>query len=177
MIKDLLSRVTNDLTLAECDKVFQEIAETLMRDYAIQRGEKTYRLLEIEFYYYNKNFNDYKDTIKEKQITYPRSTSFGQWFFHSSGVDLTFNSNKDAGYGGGILIRKIVDEENDVTIGSLKCEWELFPETVDAFETTSPKPYIVEATHWDFPIKRGHRHNLPKDEERLWQYSMIRTKP
>ncbi len=172
-MKDLLCKITNKLTLADCQSLFKQIAEVLMTDYVIvSQDKKEYRLLEIEFYYYSETtgVNDYKDEAQTKMITYKRTTPAGQWFFHSSGIDLTFESDMSAGYGGGILIRKIEDEEGEITTGSLKCEWKLFADYNDAFSVTVPNTHLVKAKHIHREIKTDFRHNLPKDETRKWRF-------
>lgn len=63
---------------------FREIAETLMGNYIIKKGEKRYAFVEIEFYLYTSTHQDF--------ITYPRDIEAGRWFFHESGVDITFKS-------------------------------------------------------------------------------------
>lgn len=129
----ILSKVTPALSAEECEALFKEIAELLINNYAICVNDRLYRLLEIEFYYFNPNIDDFRDNNEKKKVTYPRITPVAQWFFHSSGVDLTFESNKNEGYGGGILIRKIVDDNGKITEGSLRCYWELFGKYTDAF--------------------------------------------
>ena len=64
---------------------FSSIAKTLMGKYIIKKGNSRYRIVEIEFYAFSNSQKDY--------ITYPRATDAGQWFFHQSGVDLTFDSH------------------------------------------------------------------------------------
>ena len=101
--------------------------------------------MHIEFYFCNKNHLDI--------ITYPRKLDAGKWFFHQSGVDLTFNSSYEGHekaintssdfYYGGILIRDIVkrsDMEKKYG-GPYKCEWELF-DFLEAFSPTSQVPYL-----------------------------------
>ena len=171
-MKELLGKITNNLTLSECQKLFKQIADVLMTDYAIASHGKIYRLLEIEFYYYNvaKGINDFKDEAQTKMVTYKRTTPAGQWFFHPSGIDLTFESDESEGYGGGILIRKIEDEEGKKTEGSLKCEWEIFAAYNDAFSPTVSNPHLIKSEHIDRKIEAVFRHNLPKDETRKWRY-------
>ena len=62
-MKDLLvmlSGFNNEST----DSSFKEIAKTLFENYHIQKGIKTYELMEIEFYLYSESHKDI--------ITYPR---------------------------------------------------------------------------------------------------------
>ena len=82
------------------DSSFEKIAKTLFGDYHIQKGTKTYELMEIEFYLFSERHKDI--------ITYPRKNDkAGMWFFHMSGVDITFGTTDKNVYGG-ILIRSII---------------------------------------------------------------------
>ena len=82
-LKDLLD--ISDLKESDINKRFKKIAETLMGNYIIKKGEKKYAFTEIEFYLYTNSHQDY--------ITYPRKTTVGNWWFHPSGVDITFGSS------------------------------------------------------------------------------------
>lgn len=109
---------------------FPDIAKNLMRNYIIKKGKKRFAIVEIEFYLFSKEHADY--------ITYPRKMDEGRWFFHQSGVDLTFKSKnieyhkekykketyklKNSPVFGGILIRGLYDIQNDEYIfGPQKC--------------------------------------------------------
>lgn len=97
----------------------------LFHNYHIVKGDNTYGFLEIEFYFYSPNHRDL--------ITYPRNgRKPGMWFFHMSGVDITFGSddkedNQPLMYGG-ILIRSIFKTSGDkkYICGPMKCVDELF---------------------------------------------------
>lgn len=91
-LEDLLNRPTPDMTTGEVSKLFQEIAEALMGNYIIAKGDNRYAIVEIEFYLYTDEHPDY--------ITYPRIIEAGRWFFHQSGVDLTFRSEGVESYKG-----------------------------------------------------------------------------
>jgi len=106
---------------------------------------KRYDFVEIEFYIYNK---DHKDCI-----TYERDCQAGYWFFHFSGVDISFEgklenkqknskSEDENNYGGGILIRSIRDNEGHVFCGPHNCEYELF-DKFNAFGKAENAPRIV----------------------------------
>ena len=105
-----------------------EIAKTLVENYCIKCGDKTFCFGEIEFYYYKKEKpggNNYdKDWNRE---TYPRNKNAGEFFFHYSGVDICFQCHfeeeaKDNDFGefGGILIRSLRDG-NNILAGPLFC--------------------------------------------------------
>nr|WP_321431753.1 hypothetical protein [uncultured Campylobacter sp.] len=91
------------------EEVFKEIAEILLTQTKIVKGSQEYYITDIEFYLYCKGHKDI--------ITYPRKCEAGEWFFHGSGVDISFASNvkfqngkaklSDNLFFGGILIRGI----------------------------------------------------------------------
>lgn len=112
---------------------FEEAARILMNLCSIQKGEKEYEIVDIEFYMYNSHHPDV--------ITYPRVMEMGRWFFHSSGVDLTFHSTPDKF--GGILIRGIrnVNDDNDQILGPQKCVdalWDNFNAFDNQYDTEYP---------------------------------------
>lgn len=113
---------------------FEEAAELLMNLCSIQKGEKEYEIIDIEFYMYNSQHPDV--------ITYPRDIiESGRWFFHPSGVDLTFQSNPDRF--GGILIRGIrnVSDYKDQILGPQKCVnalWDNFNAFDNRYDTEYP---------------------------------------
>ena len=55
----ILSKVTPALNAEECEALFKEIAELFINNCAICVNDRLYRLLEIEFYYYNPNIDDF----------------------------------------------------------------------------------------------------------------------
>ena len=152
------------------------MASILLHDVAILKGNKKYRLTDIEFYFYCPTHQDI--------ITYPRNSKAGEWFFHSSGVDLSFESNvpmrekastgklmpcltSDSAFGG-ILIRGIkhIDcfsdhqEEKYKLNGPMKVCEELF-DKFDAFGNPDDFPRIILEKHNDTShIKSSHRVNL-----------------
>lgn len=158
------------------EKKFQHLASILLHDVAILKGNKKYRLTDIEFYFYCPTHQDI--------ITYPRNSKAGEWFFHSSGVDLSFESNvpmrekastgklmpcltSDSAFGG-ILIRGIkhIDcfsdhqEEKYKLNGPMKVCEELF-DKFDAFGNPDDFPRIILEKHNDTShIKSCHRVNL-----------------
>lgn len=146
-LKDLLN-LSSLKSTKEIEGRFEDIAEKLLIEYQIKKGDICYDILEIEFYYYSKNHPDI--------ITYPRNSKGGEWFFHESGVDLTLvsqttYSSKEPQVGdddsfGGILIRSLLKRENnksELICGPLKCEWELF-DKFDAFNVMNDEiPQIV----------------------------------
>lgn len=80
-------------------KSFDEIANKLFNNYVIQVNNSIYRLIDIEFYYYSEI--SHKDIYAHKHYLQQNN---GHWYFHSSGVDITFGDGINYG---GILIRAI----------------------------------------------------------------------
>ena len=115
---------------------YDEIAESLIKRSCIKKTDsitkKTiiYRFAEIEFYLWN------RDTHPTDESTYNRICHSGEWFFHSSGVDIAFETifddkNRDELVEfGGILIRGLEKYEDGILIdvigGPRLCCWELF---------------------------------------------------
>lgn len=144
-LKKKLESIVPTLDKRELDSRFPQIAEFLMKNYGIESHGKTYLINEIEFYYYDPLYDDFRVGSRKCRITYERTASAGCWFFHDYGVDLTFNSNKEKGYGGGILIRSIEDpsKPEPFITGPVRCINELWQDAVYAFRTTAPNPRIV----------------------------------
>ena len=146
---ETLKNILSNIPQKEPQKLFQTIAEELMCNYVIQKGKQQYKIVEIEFYFYSPDHQDI--------ITYPRDIKAGRWFFHPSGVDLTFTSNgieylkdgkykiSDNAYFGGILIRglyKFDDKDSIYIFGPQKCVNELW-DNFSAFDEADIKEYPV----------------------------------
>ena len=150
---EALLKLLKEIDIEKPQSSFTEIAKNMMRNYVIKKGEKRrFAIVEIEFYLYSKEHPDY--------ITYPRKMDAGRWFFHQSGVDLTFKSKdieyhkekykketyklKNSPVFGGILIRGLYDIQNDEYIfGPQKCVnvlWDNF----DAFHISESQYPIIE---------------------------------
>lgn len=120
---------------------FSKIAELLLINFAIVKGTDKSEIVEIEFYLFTPSHPDV--------ITYPRITEAGQWFFHQSGVDITFKS--DGKRYGGILIRGIKQIESigkrRPILGPLKCMDALW----DKFDAFNPQgqdiPHLEFTSH------------------------------
>lgn len=121
----------------EYSKYFDELANMLMKHFVIAKGDDKYELVEIEFYLFTPEHQDV--------ITYPRKIvksenpdsgnkedklipmEAGQWFFHQSGVDITFKCDETRF--GGILIRGIKRTSDSKLInGPLNCVYHLWDE-------------------------------------------------
>lgn len=118
-------------------KYFSETADFLMNNYVISKRGIEYEIVEIEFYLFTPGHPDV--------ITYPRDCVAGQWFFHQSGVDLTFaTTGKQFG---GILIRGLRETkgERKQIFGPQKC-MDLLWDKFNAFEVVAAEiPVIIPA--------------------------------
>lgn len=154
-------------------KAFEEIADILLHKIAIRKGDKEYWIKEVEFYLYNNNHRDI--------ITYPRVCEAGQWFFHSSGVDISFESYvkteqdeqglfrpviDEKAFFGGILIRSIYPANNSSEVskkfkldGPYKVEWTLFDQ-FDAFNEVKDFPHLISRQETSHDLKSDKRRNL-----------------
>ena len=102
MIKYLLSDIRRE--------DFPDVARKLMNHYCVLKKDSRYdsdlifRFAEIEFYLYDAS----EQNVDVK--TYSRDCKCGEWFFHSSGVDIAFETVRDGDElirFGGILIRGV----------------------------------------------------------------------
>ena len=127
---ELLQNPLKNFEPSKPEATFGPLAKNLINNYCIKCGEKEYYLAELEFYYYREN--DKKERSWE-EVTYPRETHAGDLFYHLSGIDICFESNLKkvkggmVGFGGGILIRAIIDakDSQEIIVGPLKCKDEI----------------------------------------------------
>ena len=167
----------NEILQNGYQKTFDKIAKILLNKVAIRKGEKIFYIKDIEFYLYENNHRDI--------VTYPRICKAGQWFFHPSGIDISFESsvevnsndyelfqpilNEDAFFGG-VLIRAIYPADKAPSDackynldGPHKVEWALF-DCFDAFNEITDFPHLIECEHKFEPIKKDVRKNLKLKE-------------
>jgi hypothetical protein len=169
-------RESLDLSSVDVTKInqrFKEIANLLFQEYHIEKGKNIYEFLEIEFYYYTAGHEDI--------ITYPRNEKSGKWFFHDSGVDITFGSKcedikcpcnirkPNGDYFGGILIRSLLKNGKERITGPQKCKWSLF-DAFDAFELKQNElPLIIKnETNKTIPVSKTIRF-IPIEEDKAQQ--------
>ena len=144
--------------IKECYK----IAEELLNHYCIQCGKEKYYFAEVEFYYFDQNrFNK-----KWNEVTYERDGyNSGDLFYHLSGMDICFNSHlfkingRKSGYGGGILIRSIIDTKDEITVGPLTCVNKMLNACKDG---NMPKLVFISETRHRI-IKETYRYLGKKD--------------
>lgn len=121
---ELLQEPLKDLDNSSPDTCFKRMAENLINNYCIKCDGKEFYLAEIEFYYYQDNSNG-KKKMPWNMVTYARTgKNAGELFFHLSGVDICFDSSYENGSAqfGGILIRSVINEENELVTGPLNCK-------------------------------------------------------
>jgi len=111
--------VDQELPAEQLECYFVKVAKLLLLQSKLRAGNKSYQLLEIEFYFHAgefhpdpySHFSQYPNSVKQKQ------SIIGSWYFHRftgmknythtrRGVDLTFGNGDENRYGG-ILIRTI----------------------------------------------------------------------
>jgi len=142
----------------ESPSEFDQTANLLMNDYAIENNESLFRLTEIEFYWNSPTHND-NSTYNRNHVN-PEN---GDWFFHYSGVDIALKSEKLKGYGG-ILIRGIYClEEKKTYKGPMVCAMKLFSGT-NAF-SDSIKTKVVEHKFELEELSKTPRIGLGKNAE------------
>ena len=100
---------------------FKRIANDLLNKWVLKVEDALYRITELEFYYRNGEFHN--DTYVHGHDLQKQK---GKWYFHGSGLDLTFGEGETHG---GILIRaiyKINVGEEKYCYGPLNCILEIF---------------------------------------------------
>jgi len=123
----------NTSTRKTIELSFDEIADRLFNKYILSFNSTIYRIVDIEFYYYTKNEDLFKDEYAHKNDV---QRTNGKWYFHPSGIDITIGNSV---HFGGILLRGLVKlSESDFTIqkeihGPQKIVTELFSNAFDVF--------------------------------------------
>lgn len=183
VLHDLRSKLTKDSLIkgrnnGGYQKVFDDIAKILLNKVAICKGEKIFYIKDIEFYLYENNHRDI--------ITYPRICKAGQWFFHPSGIDISFESSVDVksndfelfqpilredAFFGGVLIRAIYPADKAPSDackynldGPHKVEWALF-DSFDAFNEVTDFPHLIECEHKIEYITKVRKNLKPKEND------------
>lgn len=117
-----------DLSINEAspEMDFKRIATELMNDWVLQVNAKRYRIAEVEFYFVS---DKHPDPYTHK---HPLQQEMGKWYFHGSGIDITFGNNN---YHGGILLRAIYDcDIKRYFYGPLNTVAEIFSNFSNVFE-------------------------------------------
>ena len=167
-----LMRIPAEAGKKEVEDRFKEIAEVLKNKCVIKYGKEEYRILDFEFYFYNKKHQDIS--------VHPRNSEALCWYINDfGGIDLNFESDikkefvenngrwsfkyelTDKSYFGGILIRQICRLSDKVVFDGPWKVAELF-RILDATTQTQKNPILVVREDLD-PIKFKTpeiRHNL-----------------
>lgn len=169
---------TNDwLKIDPADDIpanFNRIAAKLFNDWLIQVNENCYRILELEFYY--NDGHGHKDFYTHGHAMQKTS---GHWYFHYSGIDLTFGSENIYG---GILIRSVekiqltpIPKEEQYFFGPLKTQMELLNSFHPALNGEANVFQLVPAdgkieTVLEKNIVQSYRIGLPKKEGEDYKY-------
>lgn len=99
-------KINLKITPATIEEDFARIANELMNSWVLTVNKTYYRITEIEFYCKSvKDDGPIKDPYTHGHDEQLKS---GTWYFHGSGIDLTFGCEE---YYGGILIRGIYNLE------------------------------------------------------------------
>ena len=152
-------------------KTIEEIAEILKNECVIKYRNEEYRILDFEFYFFNKNHQDIS--------VHPRNSKALSWYINEfGGIDLNFESSIERemvkksktwsfkynltnnSYYGGILIRQIQKLSGDKEIfdGPLKVA-ELF-RVLDATNHNQNNPVLEMKSLDKKAFIKGKRHNL-----------------
>ena len=164
-VKDFLNELKNveKIKTDEALKAyFKGLAETLFNKIDILAGNDRYSFAEIEFYYFKNGVFD----SEQYQVTYPRTKNAGRLFWHLSGIDLCFESDKKEGYYGGILIRSIVKEDGSLITGPMCCSDELLNSCVESrrYDIPATIPILVDKeTQPNIELKTTIRQGIEAD--------------
>ncbi len=163
-MNDSTLQLLEKLKLGDCPErkedftaYFEDIAELLMKNFVIEKGSERYEIVETEFYLYTAEHPDV--------ITYPRAIGAGRWYFHQSGVDLTFESTAERF--GGILIRGLRDtaDPSHQIFGPMKCMEALWDNFNALSNTQGEYPILAPAKLQPGDIKPHPRWiNIPSDK-------------
>ena len=129
-------------------QTFESVAEVLMNSCIIRYQNEEFRILDFEFYFYNKNHQDIS--------VHPRKSEALCWYFNDfGGIDLNFESKiekesknslkyiiSDNSYFGGILIRQI-QSLSDMTIYDGPWKVAEFFRAIDATSHKQNNPVLV----------------------------------
>jgi len=156
-LKSLLD-IQRVLPNSDIEKELESLAKSLMNDYCISNGKHTYRLLEIEFYIYD------KDAHADEHV-YERDAEAGQLLLHKMGIDICFASSMSKGQFGGILIRALERDDRKYFGGPRICSYELM--------NTATSLCSVEASQdkLNFDVERSIRIGINewKDSKSDWK--------
>lgn len=140
---------------------FDEMAKCLMNELCLVANDKSYRITEIEMYYYDE-VNHPDDTAHKR----PEQLENGTWYFNDFGLDITFGKKEYEIYGG-ILIRgiKSLDKPDCYINGPSKVLREIFSQI--SIKADGNGIFLRDVKQAEFeeetPVK-GTRVNIPKEK-------------
>jgi hypothetical protein len=152
-------------------QTFERIAEILANSCVIKYQNDEYRILDFEFYYYNKNHQDIS--------VHPRNSEPLCWYINDfGGIDLNFESKiskkvvmkndkwsykyelTDESYFGGILLRQLQRESDKVIFDGPWKVADLF-RLMDATSQSQDNPILyIEEQSLHYPKETKKRYNL-----------------
>lgn len=97
ILSGMIEIASNNLSAIK--ESFDVAARKLFSDYQLRVNDRSYRLLDIEFYYFAENIHE--DIYAHKHEAQLQN---GKWYFHGSGIDITIGDKTNHG---GILIRAV----------------------------------------------------------------------
>ena len=100
----------NDNNIENIENGFEHLAQYLINETILEANNNIYEICEIEFYYYDESV-EHEDVYTHQNDDF--QTKSDRFYFHNSGVDITFG--KGNAYGG-ILIRSIKKLEDNKLI-------------------------------------------------------------
>lgn len=152
---------------ANIDEGFQRIANDLLNNWVIKVEDALYRITEIEFYY--------RDEARKHDDSYVHGHKIqkqkGKWYFHGSGIDLTFGDGEAYG---GILIRAIcqVNEgKGKYCYGPLNCILEIFSNLSSIYKPEMSFcliPANDDLFEQEKPIRAQRVGLNPKNNQEMW---------
>ena len=129
-------KINFDVDVEKPENDFKRMAAEIMNDWILQIEDTRYRITEIEFYLKNDTHNDVYAHGHEIQ------KEVGKWYFHGSGVDITFGSGS---FYGGILIRAIYNLDTRKYIyGPIKVVTELLSSIKNVYRSSLSFGFIAD---------------------------------
>jgi len=144
---------------------FQRIANDLLNNWVLKVEDALYRITEIEFYYKSENHIDTYIHGHELQ------RQKGKWYFHGSGIDITFGDDKAHG---GILIRaicKVNEGTEKYCYGPLNCILEIFSNLSNIYKPEMSFcliPTMQELFKKEKPIRAQRVGLNPDKNSEMW---------
>ncbi len=118
----LSSTAIDSTSTIEVEEGFVTAAKLILLDYKLVAGDTDFEVLELEFYFYQKNIHPdpYSHAFKYPNRVVAKMSVTGSWYFHRfigiekythtrRGLDLTYGSGAHEAYGG-LLIRSVKRE-------------------------------------------------------------------